>query len=46
MDIQASSYNLPTKLISEVINRDKAGLPDWFVPPARGIAVASPSLLH
>ena len=32
--------------IEEIIDRDKAELPDWFAPSARGVAIASEHLLH
>jgi hypothetical protein len=32
--------------IEQVIGRDEAGLPDWFVPLARGVAIAGDRLLH
>jgi hypothetical protein len=37
---------LPTHLIAEVIDRSKSGLPDWFVPLARGVGIASDALLR
>jgi hypothetical protein len=33
-------------LIEEVLDRGVANMPDWFVPLARGAAIASPYLLH
>jgi hypothetical protein len=36
----------PRHLIAEVIDRDAAWLPDWFMPLARGVAIASDKLLH
>jgi hypothetical protein len=36
----------PPHLIGEVIDRSKLGLPWWFVPFARGIAIASNALLR
>jgi hypothetical protein len=33
-------------LIKEVIDRGEIALPDWFVPLARGVAIASDHLLH
>ena len=33
-------------LIKEVIDRSEIKLPDWFVPLARGVAIASDHLLH
>jgi hypothetical protein len=33
--------DLPPHLIVEVIDRSKLGLPPWFVPFARGVAIAS-----
>ena len=35
----------PPSLIEEVISREAACLPDWFVPSARGVVVASAELL-
>jgi hypothetical protein len=32
-------------LIEEVVDREKIELPDWFTPPARGVAIASTHLL-
>ena len=37
---------LPPHLIAEVIDRSKVGLPNWFVPFARGVAIASDALLR
>jgi hypothetical protein len=36
----------PSHLIAEVIDRSKTGLPEWFLPLARGAAIASDALLH
>lgn len=36
----------PPHLIDAVLSRDEAYLPDWFVPLAWGVAVASDTLLH
>jgi hypothetical protein len=36
----------PPHLIAELIDRRKIGLPDWFVPFARGVAIASNALLR
>ena len=36
----------PPRPISEVIDRSEILLPDWFVPLARGVAIASKDLLH
>jgi hypothetical protein len=36
----------PPHLIAEVIGRSKLGLPGWFVPFARGVAIASNDLLR
>jgi hypothetical protein len=36
----------PPHLIAEVIDRSKLGLPWWFVPFARGVAIASHALLR
>ena len=33
-------------LADEVINRSETDLPDWFVPLARGVAIASDALLR
>ena len=38
--------DLPPHLIVEVIDRSKLGLPPWFVPFARGVAIASHALLR
>jgi hypothetical protein len=37
---------LPTHLIAEIIDRSKAKLPDWLVPLARGVGIASEILLR
>jgi len=37
---------LPRHLIAEIIDRHEVGLPHWFVPFARGVAIASDALLH
>jgi hypothetical protein len=42
---QKSIEKLPASLISEVIDRNETQLPDWFVPLARGVAVAHYTLL-
>jgi len=42
---QKSLKEFPASLIGEVIDRNETQLPDWFVPLARGVAVASDSLL-
>ena len=36
----------PLRLIEDVIDRDKACLPDWFMPRAWGVAIASDELLR
>ena len=36
----------PPHLIEDVIDRDKACLPDWFMPLAWGVAIASDELLR
>ena len=36
----------PGALISQMLNREDAGVPDWFMPMAWGIAIASDELLH
>ena len=36
----------PRDLIDDVIDRNEAWLPDWFVPSARGVAIASDKLLR
>jgi hypothetical protein len=38
--------DFPTDLIAEVIDQSKLGLPSWFVPSARGVAIASNVLLR
>jgi hypothetical protein len=42
----ADVKDLPTHLIAEVIDRSKTGLPEWFLPLARGAAIASDTLLR
>src|SRR5262245_5743693 len=37
---------LPTHLIAEIIDRSLAKLPDWLVPFARGVGIASDILLR
>jgi hypothetical protein len=34
------------RLIEQVLDRDEARLPEWFVPLARGVAIASDTLLR
>jgi hypothetical protein len=36
----------PGGLISQLLNREDAGVPDWFMPMAWGIAIASDELLR
>jgi hypothetical protein len=36
----------PRSLISQMLNREDAGVPDWFMPSAWGIAIASDELLR
>jgi hypothetical protein len=36
----------PSDLIVELIDRSEIGLPDWFVPLARGVGIASDALLR
>lgn len=43
---QKSLKVFPSHLIDEVIDRDEARLPNWFVPLARGVAIASDALLR
>ncbi len=43
---QKSLKDFPSHLIGEVIDRDEARLPNWFVPLARGVAIASDALLR
>jgi hypothetical protein len=38
--------DFPRHLIDQVIDREEAKLPDWFVPSARGVALASEELLR
>jgi hypothetical protein len=45
-DWQTFVKEFPPDLISEVIDRSKLGLPPWFVPFARGVAIASHALLR
>ena len=44
-DWQAFKTSSPF-LVKEVIDRSEIKLPDWFVPLARGVAIASDHLLH
>jgi hypothetical protein len=37
---------LPRLIIDRVIDRNEARLPEWFAPLARGVAIASDTLLH
>ena len=41
-----SCKEFPLNLIDEVIDRDESRLPKWFVPLARGVAIASDALLR
>jgi hypothetical protein len=43
---QKSQEVLPSHLIDEVVDRNETGLPDRFVPLARGGAIASDHFLH
>ena len=43
---QNSLKGFPSRLIDEMIDRDEARLPKWFVPLARGVAIASDALLR
>ena len=43
---RACQKEFPPDLIAEVIDRSRIGLPDWFVPLARGVAIASNALLR
>jgi hypothetical protein len=45
-DWQTFVKEFPPHLIAEVIDRSKLGLPDWFVPFARGVVIASNALLR
>jgi hypothetical protein len=45
-DWQSFRTDFPPRLIREVIDRSEIQLPDWFVPLARGVAIASDPLLH
>jgi hypothetical protein len=45
-DWQAFRKECWPSTIKEVIDRSEIKLPDWFVPLARGIAIASDHLLH
>jgi hypothetical protein len=45
-DWQKFVKEFPPHLIADVIDRRKIGLPDWFVPFARGVAIASNALLR
>lgn len=36
----------PLHLVAEVIDRSEVTVPDWFVPLARGVAIASDALLR
>jgi hypothetical protein len=44
-DWESFLRELPSDLIAEIIDQSKIGLPDWFVPVARGVGVASDTLL-
>ena len=50
-DIRLSDWDrlrekFPGGLISQLLNREDAGVPDWFMPMAWGIAIASDELLR
>jgi hypothetical protein len=45
-DWQTFLRECPSDLIVELIDRSEIGLPHWFVPFARGVAIASDALLH
>jgi hypothetical protein len=45
-DWQAFRKECWPSTIKEVIDRSEIKLPDWFVPLARGVAIASDHLLH
>ena len=43
-DWQTFVRECPSDLIAELIDRSEIGLPDWFVPLARGVGIASDAL--
>ena len=45
-DWQTFVRECPSDLIAELIDRSEIGLPDWFVPLARGVGIASDALLR
>ena len=45
LDWQTFRKEFSPLLIGEVIDRSEIKLPDWFVPLARGVAIASDALL-
>ena len=50
-DVPCSDWDAFCKWVSpypfeKVLDRNSANLPDWFVPLARGAAIAGPRLLH
>ena len=46
LDWERLRKEFPRDLIDEVIDRNEAWLPGWFVPLARGVAIASDKLLR
>ena len=45
-DWQKFRKRFPSNVIREVIDRSEIKLPEWFVPLARGVAIASDTLLR
>ena len=45
-DWQKFKYEFWPRLFDQVIDREQACLPNWFVPAARGVAIASDTLLR
>src|SRR5271170_5622186 len=45
-DWETFHKDFPRSLIDEVIDRNEARLPNWFLPLARGVAIASDELLR
>ena len=44
---EKSLKGFPSRLIDEMVDRNECGcLPDWFVPLAYGVAIASDALLR
>lgn len=45
-DWQRFRKHFPESYFETVLDRQAVGLPDWFIPFAWGVAVASPALIH